>query len=468
MKIKRKVESCPTSVPVPTVRKRLFCGLLAVFCLLGGLLGCKESNEAVSPENGNGGGATKVGVLSGTVASKKIGAAGGTIASADNRVMLTIPAGALSKETEISIQPITNEAPNGLGLAYRFSPDGTTFEKPASLTFSYDLREVSANSPDAFRIATQGTDRHWYRTPEVSVDTIAHTITAEMPHFSDWSAYELAVIENMSLQGAHYVELGASAALEMWIGNKATVFGKWDANVPEVEIEKVEWKVMGGAAGGTVKAGESTDDMFGEIHRATFIAPQKNPPGNPVTVVADITLKGGKTKIQVVKRILIGKDYFRGVFAGTLFDWENLHFMINGSNLALAGYNEHPSQSLHVQINDVNLAAPNGTYAYVDRADKSAWAEFTNSYSDPGGGWLSAHADCPKGMRVSPGGVTITQISVVNGAEYIQGYLSGTFYMREEGCPAALRSSPIQGEFRIKNSFNSGRKPASMANFKGM
>jgi hypothetical protein len=142
--------------------------------------------------------------------------------------------------------------------------------------------------------------------------------------------------------------------------------------------------------------------------------------------------------------------------------------MINGSNLALAGYNEHPSQSLHVQINDVNLAAPNGTYAYADRADKSAWAEFTNSYSGPGGGWLSAHADCPKGMRVSPGGVTITQISVVNGAEYIQGYLSGTFYMREEGCPAALRSSPIQGEFRIKNSFNSGRKPASMANFKGM
>ncbi|SDD84539.1 hypothetical protein SAMN04487996_102329 [Dyadobacter soli] len=442
--------------------------VLVVFLFLGGLLGCKETDDAVSPENGNVGGATEVGVPDGTVSSKVIGAAGGTITSADDRVVLTIPAGALPKDTEISIQPITNKAPNGMGAAYRFSPDGTTFEKPASLTFNYDPRTVAANNPDAFRIATQGADKRWYHMPEVSVDTNAHAITTEMPHFSDWTAYELAVIGSTFIDGAHYVELGASVSLEMWIFNRPIVFGNWDGKPADVEVETVEWKVAGGAANGTVKAGGSIEDMHGEVHKAAFTAPSKNPPSNPVTVIADITLKGKKGKLQVVKQILIGKDYFRGVFAGTPFDWENLTFMVTGKNIVLAGYNENPAQSLHVQINDVNFNAPNRTYAYAERADRSAWAEFTNSYNGPGGGWLSAHADCPSGVRISPGGVTITQISVVDGAEYIQGHLTGPFYMRTEGCPQALRTSSIQAEFRIKNTFKTGLKAAGMANFKGM
>lgn len=465
MKIKLEIKSYTVSSPAP---KRIFCGLLAGCLLLGGLLGCKERNEAVSPENASGGGATEVGVPDGELVSKVIGAAGGTISSADNQLTLTIPAGALAKDTQILIQPITNEAPNGLGAAYRFSPDGTTFARPASLTFNYAPRRVAANTPEAFRIATQGTDGRWYRTPEVRVDTVAHTITAEMPHFSDWTAFELAVIENMSLDGAHYAELGASVELKMGVYNTTIVFGGWDKDVPDVEVEKVEWKVMGGAANGTVKAGSPGTDYFGTIYNATFTAPAQNPPSNPVTVVADVALKGGKRKIQVIKQILIGKDYFRGVFAETPFDWENLSFMITGKNIALVGYNENPSQSLHIQLNNVNLTAPNRTYAYGERADKGAWGEFTTHYYGEDGGWLSAHADCPKGMRVSPGGVTITQISIVDGVEYIQGHLNGNYYMRPGGCPAALRWFPIVGEFRIKNSFNNGRKPAGMANFKGL
>ena len=468
MKIRREIKSYPLNLPAGAVRKRIFCGLLAGCFLLGGLLGCKENHEAVSPENANGGGATEVGIPDGELVSKVIGPAGGTISSADTRVTLTIPAGALSKNTQILIQPITNQAPGGLGAAYRFLPDGTTFAKPASLTFNYDPRRVAANSPEAFRIATQGADARWYRTPEAHVDTVAHTITTEMPHFSDWTAYELAVIENMSLQGAHYAELGASVGLEMTVYNSTIVFGTWDKDVPEVEVEKVEWKVVGGGANGSVKAGNTANEYLGTVYHATFTAPSQNPPSNPVTVVADVTLKGGKRKIQVIKQILIGKDYFHGVFAGTPFDWENLTFMITGKNVALAGYNENPSQSLHVQINNVNFAAPNRTYAYGERADKGAWAEFTTHYYGEDGGWLSAHADCPKGMRVSPRGVTITQISIVDGVEYIQGHLSGNFYMRPGGCPAALRWFPIEGEFRIKNSFNNGRKPADMANFKGL
>lgn len=440
--------------------------VLVIFLFLAGLPGCKESDQAVSPEKGNGGGATEVGVPAGTVANKRIGTAGGTIVSADNQVVLTIPAGALSEEKEISIQPITNEAPNGLGLAYRFSPDGTTFAKPASLTLNYDPRRVVANSPDAFRIATQGADRRWYRTPGVSVDTIAHTITTEMPHFSDWTAYELFMMESISFEGENYVELGASVNVELLFAN--TVVPIMPDEGKKIVIEEVKFRVAGGSANGSIAAtGQGNPGNPMASYLARFTAPSKNPPSNPVTVVADVTLKGSKSKIQIIKQILIGKDYFRGVFAGTPFDLENLTFMITGNRLVLAGYNENPSKSLHVQINDVNLAAPNRTYPYADRADKSAWAEFSESYQGPGGGWLSSHADCPRGTRISPGSVTITQISIVNGVEYIQGHLSGPFYMRTDGCPQALRSSAIQAEFRIKNNFKTGRKAAGIANFKG-
>jgi hypothetical protein len=468
MKIRREIEPEATSMPAGIVRKRIFGGLLGICFLLGGLLGCKESGEAVSPENGNGGGATEVGLPDGELVSKVIGAAGGTISSADSRVTLTIPAGALPKDTQILIQPITNEAPNGLGAAYRFLPDGITFAKPASLTFHYDPRRVSVNSAEAFGIATQGTDRHWRRTSKVDVDTNARSIATPMPHFSDWTAYELYMIENISFEGKGYVELGGSVEVELIYANTIEPL-EVDYDGSKLEIEEVKFRVAGGAANGSImaKGGGRSEDK-GALYAATFTAPSKSPPSNPVTVVADITLKGRKAKLQAVKQILIGKDYFRGVFSGTSFDWENLHFIANGKNLVLAGYNERPSQSLHVQINNVDLAAPNRTYAYAERADKSAWAEFTDSYSGPGGGWISANADCPRGTRVSPGGVTITQISVVNGVEYIQGHLSGTFYMREAGCPAALRSASVQGEFRIKNSFNNGRKPAGMANFKGL
>ncbi|MCF0068858.1 hypothetical protein LZD49_00155 [Dyadobacter sp. CY261] len=467
MKIRKGIQSHMMTNP-DSVAKRRFVQALLTGCLLFGIItGCKESAEDVSPGKGDGGGATEVGVPDGAAASKTIGAAGGTLVSADNQVTLTIPAGALSKDMEISIQPITNEAMNGLAQAYRFSPDGTTFAKPALLMFRYDPRSVSANSPDAFGVATQGTDRVWYRTPEVTVDTMTHTITTPMPHFSDWTAYELFKIESISLAGANYVELGGSVDLEMLFFDLVEPI-----DIPSegknITIEKVEFRVAGGSANGSVKAAENPAQNERGVFPARYSAPSKNPPSNPVTVVADVTLKGKKAKIQVVKQILVGKDYFRGTFADTPFDWQNLHFMRNGNDVHVGGYNDNPSQSLNILLNSIDLTAPNRTYAYQDRADKGAWAEFASNYTDEHGGWISANFDCAKkAVRVSPGGVTITQISIVNGVEYIQGRLSGTFYNLPGTCPTALRYFPIEGEFRIKNTFSSGRKPASLANFKG-
>jgi hypothetical protein len=71
----------------------------------------------------------------GTATVQTIDAAGGSLTSADGRVTLDMPAGALSTATTVSIQPITNTTPNGLALNYRLEPEGTTFAVPVSLTF---------------------------------------------------------------------------------------------------------------------------------------------------------------------------------------------------------------------------------------------------------------------------------------------------------------------------------------------
>ena len=72
---------------------------------------------------------TGFGMPDGQLVSKEIGPAGGTIISDDGRVGLIFPADALTANTTISIQPITNLAPNGAGKAYDFEPSGIQFKK---------------------------------------------------------------------------------------------------------------------------------------------------------------------------------------------------------------------------------------------------------------------------------------------------------------------------------------------------
>ena len=51
---------------------------------------------------------TPVGIPAGNAGSKIIGSGGGSITSADGRFTITIPAGALSGDKTISVQPISN------------------------------------------------------------------------------------------------------------------------------------------------------------------------------------------------------------------------------------------------------------------------------------------------------------------------------------------------------------------------
>src|SRR5215467_5663685 len=104
---------------------------------------------------------TAVGTPVGAKITKTIGPSGGSIVSDDGNVELTIPAGALSSNTDISIQSVTNECPGSVGLSYDLTPNGTKFAIPVSLTFHYTDSAISETDPLLLFNVFQDSLRQW-------------------------------------------------------------------------------------------------------------------------------------------------------------------------------------------------------------------------------------------------------------------------------------------------------------------
>ncbi|MCE6992794.1 hypothetical protein [Dyadobacter sp. CY323] len=426
----------------------LFCCFLAI-CMLN----CKDKeNTSIAPISDPS--VTDPGKPTGQAASKSIGMEGGTITSYDGNVQLTIPAGALTKSTTITIQPVTNQLPGGMGHAYRFSPDGTQFAKPAMLTFSYDKKRLMSNDPGVIQVAFQDHERKWYLAAGAKADTLAGQIAVPMPHFSDWTVFQtnqLAAIDfEGGSQGPSYVELGGS--LKLAVENPVFIvpIGMGNQQKEQLEIQAVKWSVLGGSSNGQIVPGAKEEIKEADYYRSTFTAPASYPPNNPVTVVAEVTFKSSPKKLILLKKILIGKDYFTGEFDGVPFEWKTLSCAKAKNVLTISGYNENPDQSLHIILNAVDFTNPARSYPYGPNAGKDAWSEFAEDYAGAGG-WVSQIFECrPIVPRVSEGAVKIANFEEVKGVIYVRGSLTGTFYLRKGACPAPILVKKIKAEFRIK------------------
>ena len=125
-----------------------------------------------------------IGTPTGTPVSKNIGSSGGSLLSADGRIELVIPSGALSANTNITIQPVTNNCPGGLGIAYDLLPNGTKFAVPATFIFHYGDADVNGTDPYLFFEAVQDSLQQWDADVYRDVDTIAKTVSFDLNHFS--------------------------------------------------------------------------------------------------------------------------------------------------------------------------------------------------------------------------------------------------------------------------------------------
>jgi hypothetical protein len=133
---------------------------------------------------------TPIGQPNGESVFVKMNKDGGGIKSADGRVELIFPEGALSAKTNISIQSISNNAPGGVGNGYEFEPSGTVFNKPVQIIFHYKKEETEGTQAGFKNIATQHKDGKWYKLKNISVDTMSKTITSTIQHFSSYVSFD--------------------------------------------------------------------------------------------------------------------------------------------------------------------------------------------------------------------------------------------------------------------------------------
>ncbi|MEZ4220484.1 MAG: hypothetical protein R3B13_06090 [Polyangiaceae bacterium] len=260
---------------------------------------------------------TSVGEPNGSPASGVIGPAGGKLQSPDGLLTLTVPAGALAADTTLTIQPITNFAPGGIGSAYRLGPEGQTFAAPVTLTHTYSDSDVVGSAAEALGIAFQTSDGHWQWETSSSVDLGAKTTAVSTTHFSDWSmvkgfqllpsAAKIAVSDSIPLRVVFcYVPEGGFSQ-KPGVSEEDLVRPGYDCDNTDEEIAQVvtaaklgSWMVNG-VTGGNAASGTITS--IGK-QSARYDAPTVKPDSshNPVSVSVQVDL-GATQKTLVTASI---------------------------------------------------------------------------------------------------------------------------------------------------------------------
>lgn len=99
-----------------------------------------DAGPSVTVEAGQEGGAG--------VSTATIGPAGGRLVSADERLTLDIPEGALPNEVAIRITPVANPPEGAVGPAYQLEPDGLTFAVPITVEYRFLPESVDESFAD--------------------------------------------------------------------------------------------------------------------------------------------------------------------------------------------------------------------------------------------------------------------------------------------------------------------------------
>jgi len=319
-----------------------------------------SSGEQGSGAQGSGGTAqptpTAVGTNFGSASTGTIGATGGTLSSLDSGLTVSIPAGALTKDTIIGIQPITNNAHGKLGIAYRMTPDGLKFSNPVSLTLKYDDAELNGTSADALGVAFQTADGYWQWVSDPVIDTTAKTITVTTSHFSDFSGVKGFVIDPASKT----ILANTSVTLSVWScydpgGDPPEIRGygyvcepaTTESGSPVRNATVSEWSVNGIPGGN-----ETVGSVISLAEVASYSAPWTKPTPATVNVTARVSA-GGKTTLATSQITITEK-----VYSGTLyFDWNNDLYQLKGSGSLVWHFDQSYTSGGETYTGDGQLTA---------------------------------------------------------------------------------------------------------------
>ena len=380
--------------------KRL-AAVLVVFLLVLGISGCKKKQtessvtdfQSTAPRTTPAVAQPVAPVL--TPTSTKIGPAGGTLNSSDGKLSISIPAGAVTTETEIAIQPAQDASGESFGPVYQLSPEGTTFPQPVTLTWHFSDGDLSITNLDNLIVRTKPVNGIWHPQSDAQRDETAHTISVATSHFSQWGLAMSLRIEpsqakvfagdsirvdafvgetSLSPQPPDQGSTGASTASPASNTGGDDLTAPTKSTDPRHDIFKnVVWRVNGVPTGnntvGMVEAPISGAYWYEDAaHQpANYLAPDSVPSQNPVTVSFEMTVNsdvpgnnGSPAKAKMIATALITvlprQDHWTGDSQITQFDGTKVKSNFTFALVNAPGANNPRLPIRHYEILDGNVS----------------------------------------------------------------------------------------------------------------
>ncbi|MEZ0608007.1 hypothetical protein ACAW74_05805 [Fibrella sp. WM1] len=341
--------------------KRIYqAGSVLTSLLLAGLLACQPHDKGIvpGPDLPVTGTPTPVGKPIGAAFTATISPGGGSVTSPDGKLSLTFPAGSVSKATQLTIQPVENTAPNGVGMGYHISPDTLTFAQPVTFDYRYQDSDLTGRSADAIGIAFQDKDNSWQLTQPAIVDKTHRIIRTRLKKARWWSLitqYQLTPeTDTAVVNEVRNLQLIRAINGE-WPSYSANN-SKDDLLTPLIRSAVANKDVRGAYLNGqdwSYKA--PTDQSWGSLTidfqdaKILYMAPSKKPKANNPVKIGIAVSTGGTNGLLV----LFSEMYVKGDVALTL----------NGrdfsSNILAQG--SVANNTLNLAIHGVDSTGKNGT-----------------------------------------------------------------------------------------------------------
>ncbi len=343
-----------------------------------------------------------VGQPTGNKVEKAIGAQGGMLTSADGSVTIEIPAGALSSNVVIGVQPITRTLVDGPGAAnkkaYRLTPHGQTFTKPVKVSFRYTNEDVAGSVPQALAVAYQDNAGSWKSVGGAQLNPTARTITVSTTHFSDWTPHLEAymVPETASLGPGQSMPLHVMAVVTKFKTASAEPFDPAFEEYLQEPFEpgaKVSWRIVSGG-GSLVNVPTRAAVMY--------TAPSTVPANNPVLVEASVDLgSSGKWVLLSYITILQTGVHLR-INGGEWIHFDNTESFVGGeSYIGTEGGFPFDTHAIYIRINNGNAKGV-GSWAWKNLSGSDdQGTTFEYIAKKPGPYTMYTHLTYPPG----PGGV---------------------------------------------------------------
>jgi hypothetical protein len=292
-------------------------GGLRVVVFLSGVLGavaaCSGGGGKATPDGGMNdadigadigpsvGVSTATGIATGQPTTQPIGPEGGTVVSADGKLTVTIPAGALATESPISITGVGNFAPGGIGSAYRLEPAGVTFAAPVELALTFTADDIAGGSADVLAWAFQDEAGIWHKS-DSTVDAGASVLRTSTTHFSDWSP-----VLGLALRpGRSNLKVGMTLAVQVISCDSVQMDGQGRTLLGQ--CQPVAGSAVSGWSVNSVAGGNATfGTIAGAGRAATYTAPAARPSANPVRISVEAPFGAGRTILFSYVQITDGR-----------------------------------------------------------------------------------------------------------------------------------------------------------------